>query len=156
MPLTTAKPSATHQAFIDAMRRGTPGTDLPRYTAVLDALLAWSAARANRLTFRPDGKRTDVIRFERAKTKDVFWSAQVSRADGPKLEIHLAAGRPLSAEDRDEAMRTLNAHSRKVLVKGDRLRIGFGALKNAAALAAVLALLDRLLEDTPPRPTPAG
>jgi hypothetical protein len=150
------KPSATHQAFVAAMQRGTPGTDLPRYVAVLDALLAWSAARANRLTLRPDGKRTDVIRFVRAGTKEVFWSAQVSRADGPKLEIHLAAGRPMSAEDRDKTMRTLNAHSRNVLVTGDRLRIGFGALKNAAALAAVLALMDRLLEDPSPSATPAA
>jgi hypothetical protein len=42
-------------------------------------------------------------------------------------------------------METLNAHSRAVLVEGDRLRIGFGALKNAAAQAAVLALMEELL-----------
>ena len=42
-------------------------------------------------------------------------------------------------------MQTLNAHSRAVLVEGDRLRIGFGALKNAAAQAAVLALMEQLL-----------
>ena len=34
-----------------------------------------------------------------------------------------------------------------LLEEGNRLRIGFGALKNAAALAAVLALLERLLEE---------
>jgi hypothetical protein len=44
-------------------------------------------------------------------------------------------------------MQTLNAHSRAALVEGDRLRIGFGALKNAAAQAAVLALMDQLLAD---------
>jgi hypothetical protein len=70
---------------------------------------------------------------------------QLVRADSPKLEIHLAAGRPLSAEDRARTLKTLNAHSREALEDGDRLRIRFGALKNAAALAAVLALLDQLI-----------
>jgi hypothetical protein len=32
-----------------------------------------------------------------------------------------------------------------VLEEGDRLRIGFGALKNVAARAAVLALMEQLL-----------
>ncbi len=156
MSLMTEERSAAQQAFVAAMQRHTPGTDLPRYVAVLDALLAWSAARTDRLRFLPGGKRKDVIRFERAKTKEVFWSALVTRTEGPKLEIHLAAGRPLSAEDRAETMRTLNLHSRNVLVEGNRLRIGFGALKNAAALAAVLALMERLLEDAGHPSTPAA
>jgi hypothetical protein len=132
------------RAFTEALKRQTPGTDLPRYLVVLDALLAWTAERADRLVLRP-AKRDDSLRFARAGTQEVFWSAQVMRDDAPKLEIHLAAGRPLSAEDRADAMKTLNAHSRDVLVEGDRLRIGFGALKNAAARAEVLALMDRLL-----------
>ena len=135
------------RAFVAAMQRETTGTDLPRYAAVLDALIAWSTAHSDRITFRPGGKRTDVIRFERAKTKEVLWSAQVVRAAAPKLEIHLASGRPMSAEDRASTMETLNAHSREVLVEGDRLRIGVGGVKNAAALAAVLDVLDRLLGD---------
>lgn len=139
--------SDARQAFVAAMKRETPGTDLPRYTAVLDALLDWSVARGELLQFRPAGTRADVLRFERAKTKEVFWSAQVVRAGSPKLEIHLAAGRPLRAEHRARALETLNAHSRDVLEEGDRLRIGFGALKNAAALAAVLALWAQLLAD---------
>jgi len=138
--------SNARQAFAAAMQRETPGTDFPRYTAVLDALLKWTAARADRLTFRA-GTRADVLRFERAKTKEVFWSAQVVRRESPNLEIHLAAARPLSAEDRAHTIEVLNAHSRDVLEAGDRLRVRFGALKNAAALAAVLALLDRLLQD---------
>ena len=135
------------EVFVTAMRRETPGTDLPRYTAVLDALLDWSAARRGLVRFRPGGARGDVLRFERVKTNEVFWSAQVVRGDSPKLEIHLAAGRPLSAEDRAHTLETLNTLSRDVLEEGDRLRIRFGALKNAAALAAVLALLERLLDD---------
>jgi hypothetical protein len=148
-PLMSSELPAARKAFVDAVQNETPGTDLPRYLAVLDALLAWTAARPDRLVFRPAGKRADVLRFERAKTKEIFWSAQVARADAPKLEIHLAAARPLSAEDRAEAMKTLNQYSRDALVEGERLRIGFGALKNQAALQAVLALMDRLLADTP-------
>lgn len=136
------------QSFVTAMQRDTPGTDLPRYVAVLDALIAWSAERADRLTFLAAEKRADVIRFARAETKEVLWSAQLARGGAPKLEIHLAAGRPMSAEDRASVMATLNAHSREVLVEGDRLRIGFGALKNAAALAAVLAMMAGLLEES--------
>lgn len=139
--------SEARQTFAAAMARETPGTDLPRYTAVLDALLDWSAARADVVRFRPGGTRTDVLRFERTKTKEIFWSAQVVRSSSPKLEIHLAAGRPLSAEDRVRTLETLNAYSRDVLEEGDRLRIRFGALKNKQALAAVLALMERLLVD---------
>jgi hypothetical protein len=148
--------SIARQAFVAAMQRETSGPDLPRYVAVLDAILAWSAARADGLTFRPGGKRTDVIRFDRANTKETLWSVQVARADAPKLEIHLAAGRPLSAADRASTMQVLNAQSREVLVEGDRLRIGFGALKNAAALAAVLEVMDRLLADPAPPTEPAA
>jgi hypothetical protein len=144
------------QSFVAAMQRETSGTDLARYTAVLDALIAWSAKHADRLTFRPAGKRGDAIRFERTKTKEAFWSAQVTRADAPKLEIHLPAARPLSAEDRAATMQTLNAHSREVLVEGERLRIGFGALKNAAALAAALDVMERLIADAPVAPTAAA
>jgi hypothetical protein len=147
--LATMNPelSDAREAFVAAMKRDTPGTDLPRYTAVLDSLLDWSAKRRELLRFRPGGARTDVLRFERAKTKEVLWSAQIVRRDSPNLEIHLAAGRPLSAEDRARTLETLNAHSRDLLEEGDRLRIRFGALKNAAALAAVLALLEQLLAD---------
>lgn len=137
--------NAARTTFIGAMRRGTHGTDLPRYVAVLDALLAWTAAREDRLTLRPDVRRPDVIRFERAGTKETFCSVQSPRGDAPTLEIHVAPSRRSSAADRAAVMQTLNAHARAVLEEGDRLRIGFGALKNAAALAAVLALLERLL-----------
>ena len=136
-------------AFIEAARRDTPGTDLPRYVAILDALLKWTSAHTDRLAFRPPAKRPEVIRFERAGTKKAFWSVQTTRGGAPRLEVHLAPARASSAGHAD-VLRTLNAHSRDVLEEGDRLRIGFGALKNAAALAAVLALLDRLLEDTSP------
>lgn len=132
------------QAFVAVMQRDKPGTDLPRFTAVLDALIAWSVARPGLLAFRAGEGRKDVVSFERAGSKVVFWSAQVTRGTGPRLEIHAPTG-ALHAEDRATVMQTLNAHSREVLVDGDRLRIGFGALKNPAALAAVLALMEQLL-----------
>ena len=134
------------EAFVAAMGRDTPGTDLPRYVKVLDTLIAWSLKRAAPLELRAGGGRTDVIGFSLPGSQAAFWSAQVTRGAGPKLEIHTPSGRPLSDEDRARAMETLNAHSRSVLVEGDRLRIGFGALKNAAAQRAVLDLMERLLQ----------
>jgi hypothetical protein len=142
--MTRTLPS-TRDTFLTAMSRDTPGTDLPRYVAVLDALIAWSTARPALLRFRVDEKRGDVVSFERTGTRAVIWSVQTARNAAPRLEIHIPSGQPMSGEDRETVLRTLNAHSRDLLVEGDRLRIGFGALKNAAALDAVLALLDQLL-----------
>ena len=48
-------------------------------------------------------------------------------------------------------METLNAYSREALSETDRLRIGFGALKNGAALAAVTSLLGETLASTDTR-----
>jgi hypothetical protein len=140
------------EAFVAAVRRDTPGTDLPRYLAVLDALLAWSAARPTQLTFRTDTGPGDGISFARAGTKQVFWSVRAVRGAAPTLEIVPPAGASLTDAARAQALATLNAHSRVVLAKGDRLRIGFGALKNAAAHAAVLAMLDDLLTGTTAEP----
>jgi hypothetical protein len=112
---------------------------------VLDALIAWSTARPELLAFRPPTGRGAGVSFERADSGAPLWSAQVARGVGPKLEIHGKVGEALSDTERASVIATLNAHSREALVEGDRLRIGFGALKNAAAQAAVLALMERLL-----------
>ena len=132
-------------AFVAAIKQDTPGTELPRLVAVLDALIAWSAARPELLSFRPASGRAATVGFERVGAKAPFWSAQVTRGAGAKLEIHGKVGEALSDAERASVIGTLNEHSREVLVDGDRLRIGFGALKNAAAQAAVLALMERLL-----------
>jgi len=137
--------ASAREAFVGAITRDTPGTDLPRYVAVLETLIAWSVARPAVLEFRAGEGRKDVISFSRVGSKAVFWSAQVTRGVGPKLEIHTPSGQPLSAEERARVLETLNTHSRAVLVEGDRLRIGFGALKNVAAQNAVLALMEELL-----------
>ncbi len=132
-------------AFVAAIKQDTPGAELARLVAVLDALIAWSTARPEQLSFRPPTARGATVGFERAGSKAPFWSAQVTRGVGPKLEIHGKVGEALSDTERAAVIETLNAYSRDVLVDGDRLRIGFGALKNAAAQAAVLALMERLL-----------
>lgn len=147
--------ASARESFVAAATRDTPGTDLPRFVAVLDALIAWSTARPDLLEFRADAGRKDVVSFSRVRSKAVFWSVQVTRGVGPKLEIHTPSGQPLSAEERTTVLETLNRYSRTVLVEGDRLRIGFGALKNAAAQAAVLALMDQLLTRTAPVTAPA-
>jgi hypothetical protein len=136
---------SAREAFVAATMRDTPGTDLPRYVAVLDALIAWSNTHADTLEFRAGEGRKDVVSFSRVGSKAVFWSAQVTRGVGPRLEIHTPSGHPMSAEERAKVLETLNTHSRSVLVEGDRLRIGFGALKNAAAQKSVLALMEQLL-----------
>lgn len=152
--MTRTLPSA-REAFVAAMRRDMPGTDLPRFVAVLDALIAWSVARPDLLELRAGEGRKDVIAFSRAGSRAVFWSAQVTRGVGPRLEIHTPSGQPLSVEEHARVLQTVNAHSRVVLVEGDRLRIGFGALKNGAALSAVLALLEQLLAgDAQPAESP--
>jgi hypothetical protein len=133
------------EAFVAAIKQDTPGTDLPRYVAVLDAFITWSEARPELLAFRTESGRSPVISYELVESKVVLWSAQVTRGAGPRIEIHPPSGRGLSDEERETVMQTLNAHSRQVLAEGDRLRIGFAALKNAAALKAVLGLLEQLL-----------
>jgi hypothetical protein len=86
-----------------------------------------------------------VLAFELEGTRTVFWSAQVTRGVGPALELFPRAAAALDEEERAMVRQTLNAHSRRELAVGDRLRIGFGALKNDAARAAVLALMAQLL-----------
>ena len=155
MPRTLAE---AHQQFVAAIRRDTPGSDLPRLVRVLDTLVEWSVARPEQLEFRADEGRREVISFGLAGRKAVFWSAQVTRGTGPRLELYPSAGRVASEEVRASVLETLNAHSREVLAEGDRLRIGFGALKNDAARAAVLAVMEQLLATTarPPEAGPAG
>ncbi len=139
---------AAREAFVAAMKRETAGTELPRLVAVLDALIKWSVARPQQLAFQGDDSAAGVLAFERVPSKVVLWSVRTTRGDAPKLEIYPPTGRSLTPEERAKVMETLNAHSREVLVENDRLRIGFGALKNVAAREAVLKLLGELLAGT--------
>jgi hypothetical protein len=134
------------EAFVAAMKRETTGTELARLVAVLDALIKWSVGRPQTLTFHADASPVGVIAFECVPTKTILWSARVTRGDAPKLEIYPPTGRSLTAESRAKVKEILNAHTRDLLEEKDRLRIGFGALKNNAALVAVTGLLGELLE----------
>ena len=135
---------AARDAFVAAMKRDTTGTELARLVAVLDALIKWSVARPQKLTFQNDSG-PGVLAFQCVDSKEVCWSARVTRGDAPKLELYPPTGRSLSAETRAKVVETLNAHTRQALTENERLRIGFGALKNATALGAVTSLLDELL-----------
>jgi hypothetical protein len=126
------------------MKRDTTGTELARLVAVLDALIKWSVARPQKLTFQNDSG-PGVLAFQCVDSKEVCWSARVTRGDAPKLELYPPTGRSLSPETRAKVVETLNAHTRQALTENERLRIGFGALKNASALGAVTSLLGELL-----------
>ena len=136
-------PSA-REAFVTAMKRDSRGTELARLVAVLDTLIKWSVARPQKLAFQDDSG-AGVLAFQCVDSKEVCWSARVVRGDAPKLEIYPPSARSLSPETRAKVVETLNAHTRQALTENDRLRIGFGALKNATALAAVTALLGETL-----------
>jgi hypothetical protein len=135
---------AARDVFVAAMKRDTTGTELARLVAVLDALIKWSVARPQKLTFQNDSG-PGVLAFQCVDSKEVCWSARVTRGDAPKLELYPPTGRSLSPETRAKVVETLNAHTRQALTENERLRIGFGALKNASALGAVTSLLGELL-----------
>jgi hypothetical protein len=132
-------------AFLVAVARDTPGSDLERYTVVLDDLLAWAAANPDRVVAMPAAGTPGVIAFAPASgATGPRWSVRPVRGETPVVELLPAAG------DDQEAASTrvralFNAHSRAVLGPDSRPRIGFGALKNPEARAALLALLDELL-----------
>ena len=135
---------AAREAFVAAMKRDTTGPELSRLVAVLDALIKWGVGRPQKLGLQ-DGTAAGVLAFECVESKEVCWSARVTRGDAPKLELYPPAGRSLSPETRAKVVETINAYARQGLNADDRLRIGFGALKNANALAAVTTLLGELL-----------
>ena len=146
---------AARAAFVAAMKRDTTGAELSRLVAVLDALIKWSVSRPQTLSFQ-DGTAAGVLAFECVESKEVCWSARVTRGDAPKLELYPRAARSLSPEKRAKVVETINAHARQGLNADDRLRIGFGALKNANALAAVTTLLGELLATNGATSTPAA
>ena len=142
---TTRTLSMARTEFIAALNRDTGKTERPRFLEVLDAMIAWSLARPDRLKFRNDETKQGVISFERVGSNVVFWSVQPRRGADPTVEFIPRSGSVLTETDRTEAMNALNAHSRAALTKDDKLRIGFGALKNQSARAAILAMMENLL-----------
>jgi hypothetical protein len=147
--MTRSLPAARDE-FIKQMNRDTGRTDRPRFLAVLDSIIEWSLARPDLLKFRVEDSRQGVVSFERVGSSVVFWSAHPTRGDAPKLELLPRAAAALAAEDRVAAMETLNAHSRVAMSEDDKLRIGFGALKNVNARTAVFGVMTQLLQVTTP------
>ena len=145
--------AALRADFVAAVARDTPGSDLARYTEVLDELLAWGAAHADRFTAGPAAATTPgVIVFTPVGgATGPRWSVRPVRGEGPVVEILPAAG-ALQEAQVARVRELFNVHSRAVLGPDARLRIGFGALKNAAARAALLAMLEELVEADPTAP----
>lgn len=139
------------QSFTRTIGRDTSPTELQRHVAVLDDLLGWSGARGRPVVARPSGAKGDALQIEHVEGRFVLCTIRVSRSAGATLEIRPPTGRDLSEADRERVLSTLNRFSRgEPLEAGDRLRIGFGALKNAEARKAVLALMDDLLAQVAP------
>jgi hypothetical protein len=136
--------SAAREEFIRHMYRDNVVGERPALLAVLDAVIAWSAAHPDLVRFRPDDNTKGVIRFEDVGTGTVFWAATPRRQNSPLLQILPGSSRVLTDEERAEIVARLGSYTRESIP--ERMSIGFGALKNAAGRAAVLELMDELLE----------
>lgn len=141
--------SAAREEFIRHMYRDNVVADRPRLLAVLDAVIAWSAAHPDLIRFRPDENTKGVIRFEDVSSNTVFWAASPRRQNVPLLQLLPGASRFVSEETRNEAVARLNAHTREANPNGN-MHIGFGALKSPVGRAAVLELMDELLDKMQP------
>lgn len=138
--------AAVRAPFLAAVARDTPGSDLARYTEVLDELLAWCAAHPDRVEVSAEPSASGVVAFAPvARASGPRWSIRPVRGDAPMVEIIPTTG-PQQEAQRERVRALFNAHSRAVLGPDARLRIGFGALKNPAARAALIALLDELTD----------
>ena len=146
MPTTL---STAREEFMRHMYRDNVVADRPRLLAVLDAVIAWSAARADFIRFRPDESGKGVIRFEDTATGNVFWVATPRRQNSPMLQLMPGSARLLTDDVRADAVTRLNSYTREENPLG-RMHISFGALKNVAGRAAVLELMEELLANVQP------
>lgn len=142
MPPTLA---TAREAFIREMYRDNAAAERPRLLAVLDAVIAWSAANAERVRFRPDENTKGVIRFEDISNNAVLLMVSPRRENAPVLQLLPGAGRLLTDDERSDVVAQLNSHTRELNPLG-RMHISFGALKNETGRAAVFALLDEVLQ----------
>jgi hypothetical protein len=131
------------------MYRHNVASDRPRLLAVVDALIAWSAAHPGLVRFRPDDNARGVIRFEAVASNTVFWSASPRRENVPLLQLLPGSSRFISEETKSSVVSRLSQYTREENVNGN-MTIGFGALKNPAGRAAVLELMDELLNQIQP------
>jgi hypothetical protein len=145
--------SAAREEFIRHMYRDNVQAERPRMLAVLDAVIAWSAAHPGLVRFRPDDNTKGIIRFEDVATNTVFWAATPRRQNVPLLQLLPGGARLLTEEERSDAVARLNSFTREENPAG-RMHIGFGALKNPAGRQAVLDLMDELLGKVQPANRP--
>ncbi|MDZ7632859.1 MAG: hypothetical protein U5K74_16350 [Gemmatimonadaceae bacterium] len=138
---------AARDQFVKAIARDTHAVEQPRLIAVLDALIAWSN-KQTLLKFREEEDTPGTIAFEKVGTKMIVWCASPRRQDVPRLELVPKASKSIPAETREKLVTMLNAHMREPLLPDEKLRIGFSALKNAAALAAVQTAVEELITTT--------
>ena len=92
--------STAREEFIRHMYRDNVVGERPRLLAVLDAVIAWSAAHSELVRFRPDDNTKGVIRFEDVATSTVFWTATPRRQNVPLLQLLPGASRLLTDEER--------------------------------------------------------
>ena len=137
-------PTARDQ-FVAAIARDTHAVEQPRLVAVLDALIAWSNKHPTLLKFREEEDTPGTIAFERVGSKMIVWSATPRRQDVPRLELVPKALKTLSVDAREKLLNTLNANMREPLLPDEKLRIGFSALKNAAALLAIQTAVEEMM-----------
>lgn len=137
-------PTARDQ-FVKAIARDTHAVEQPRLVAVLDALIAWSNKHPTLLRFREEEDTPGTIAFERVGSKMIVWAASPRRQDVPRLELVPKASKIISPENREKLINTLNAHMREPLLPDEKLRIGFSALKNASALAAIQTAVEQVI-----------
>jgi hypothetical protein len=136
---------AARDQFVKAIARDTHAVEQPRLVAVLDALIAWSAKHPTLLQFREEEDTPGTIAFERVGSKMIVWTASPRRQDVPRLELVPKALKTIPVEQREKLTSTLNAHMREPLLPDEKLRIGFSALKNAAALSAIQTAVEQLI-----------
>jgi hypothetical protein len=141
--------SSAREEFIRHMYRDNVVAERPRLLAVLDAVIAWSAAHSELVRFRPDDNTKGVIRFEEVATNTVFWTATPRRSNSPLLQLLPGGARLLTDEERAEAVSRLNSFTREEN-PAERMHIGFGALKNLEGRAAVFQLMEELLQKVSP------
>jgi hypothetical protein len=140
--------AAAREEFIRHMYRYNVVAERPRLLAVLDAVIAWSAAHPGLVRFRPDDNTKGVIRFEAVGSNAILWAASPRRDNVPLLQLLPGSLRFISEETKTDAVGRLNEHTREGNPNG-HLHIGFGALKNPVGRDAVFVLMDELLDKMP-------
>jgi hypothetical protein len=149
-PARPPSPPPARAPLAAAVTRDTPGTDLVRYVAALDAVFAWTAARAPHLLVRAAGRGgaglRRATRGDRPGASAVPRVARPVRGDTPTGAIGPTDAGAISPEVRARAVAVLNAQSRAGLGDRDRRRVGFGSVGSPTERTAAPGRTDDRLE----------